>query len=150
MDIDGQVCFHRQPFATPVRPLRCTTGSLGPVNGINKDVSSTRLLPTTVSTYPVNWICFCHLLKTQYCCLCPITHLQLPTCPTLFPPTHPPLQRAISDITVAEKKLLSSCSCHVFYHTVIYYWLLYTHYLCIIDKRIIIRAIKGFHKPSRN
>ena len=23
--IDGQVCFHRRPFASPVRPLRCTT-----------------------------------------------------------------------------------------------------------------------------
>ena len=54
MDIDGQVCFHRRPFAIPVRPLRCTTGPLGPVNGINKDVSGTRLLPTTLSTYPMD------------------------------------------------------------------------------------------------
>ena len=29
MDIDGQVCFHRWLFAIPVRPLRCTTRSLG-------------------------------------------------------------------------------------------------------------------------
>ena len=54
MDIDVQVCFHRRPFASPVRPLRCTTGSLGPVNGINKDVSGTRLMQTTVSTYPMD------------------------------------------------------------------------------------------------
>ena len=67
MDIDGQVCFHRRPFAIPVRLLRCTTGSLGPVNGINKDVSDTRLLPMTVLTYPMNCVCFCHLLKTQQC-----------------------------------------------------------------------------------
>ena len=63
MDIDGQDCFHRQPFAIPVRPLRCTTGSLGPVNGINKDVSGTRLLPTTVSTYPMDLSLFLSLIK---------------------------------------------------------------------------------------
>ena len=62
MAINGQVCF-RRPFAISVRPLRYTIGSLGPVNG-NKDVSGTRLLPMTVSTYPMDWICFCHLLKT--------------------------------------------------------------------------------------
>ena len=33
---------------------RCTTGSLGPVNGIDKDVSGNRLPPTTVFTYPVD------------------------------------------------------------------------------------------------
>ena len=54
MAIDDQVCFHRQPFAIPVKSLWCTTGSFGPVNGISKDVSGTRLLPTTVLTYPVD------------------------------------------------------------------------------------------------
>ena len=57
-------------FCQPVKPSRCTTGSVEPVNGINKDVSSARLLPTTVSTYPVDWVYFCHLLKTQHYCLC--------------------------------------------------------------------------------
>ena len=47
----------------------CTTGSLGPMNGINKDVSGTRLPPTIISTYTVDFVCFCHLLKTQHCCL---------------------------------------------------------------------------------
>ena len=61
MAVDGQVYFHRWLFIVPVRPPRCTSGSLGPMNGINKDVSGTRLLPMTVSTYPVNWVCFCHL-----------------------------------------------------------------------------------------
>ena len=42
MDIDSQVCFHRRPFA--ILSVRCTTGSLGPVNGTNEDVSGTRLL----------------------------------------------------------------------------------------------------------
>ena len=71
MSIDSQVCFHRQLFADPVKLWRCTTGSVGSVNGINKDVSSTRLLPTTVLTYSVYGVCFYHLLKTQHCCLCP-------------------------------------------------------------------------------
>ena len=48
MAIDGQVCFHKQPFSIPVKPLRCPTGFLGPVNGINKDVNGARLLPTTL------------------------------------------------------------------------------------------------------
>ena len=89
MAIYGQVCFHRWPFVIPVRSTRCTTDSLGPVNDINKDMSGTRLLPTTVSTYPVDWVCFCHLLKTQHCCLCPsgrYTRLRLPTC-LHHPPT---------------------------------------------------------------
>ena len=52
--IDGQVCIHIRLIADPVRPLRCTTGSVGPVSGINKDVSDARLLPMTVSTYPMD------------------------------------------------------------------------------------------------
>ena len=54
MAIDGQVCFHRQLFADPVKPPRCTTGSVGAVNDNNKDVSGARLLLTTVLTYPVD------------------------------------------------------------------------------------------------
>ena len=54
MPIDGHVFFHRWPFVVPVRPQKCTLASLGPVNGINKDVSGTRLLPTTVLTYTVD------------------------------------------------------------------------------------------------
>ena len=70
-------------FCCPCQPPRCTTGSLGPVNGINKDVSGARMLPTTVSTYPMDWVCFRHLLKTQHHCLCPNGryNLQLPTHP---------------------------------------------------------------------
>ena len=41
-------------FANPVKPQKCTTGSMEPVNGINKDVSNTRLLPMTISTYPMD------------------------------------------------------------------------------------------------
>ena len=84
MAIDGQVCFHTQPFAVPVRPLKYTTGSLGPVNGINKDVSSIRLLPTTVLTYPMDWVCLCHLHKTKHCWVCPSERYNPPLA------THPP------------------------------------------------------------
>ena len=90
--IDGQVC--RWLFADPIKLPRCTTGSMEPVNGINKDVSGTRLLPMTVSTYPVDWICFCHLLKTLHCCLCPSGRYNLPLATHPPPPPTPPLTPA--------------------------------------------------------
>ena len=96
MAIDGQVCFHRWSFAVPVEPTRCTTGSLGPVSGINKDVSGVRLLPMTVSTYRMDWVCFCHLLNTQQCCLYLDGRYNLslathPPAPTAHPiPSYPP------------------------------------------------------------
>ena len=40
-----------------------------PVNGI-KDVCGAKLQPMTVSAYPVDCDHLCHLLDTQYCCLC--------------------------------------------------------------------------------
>ena len=58
MAIDSQVCLHRWLFIDPVKPPWCTTGSGKPVNGINKEVSGTRLLPMTVLTYPVDWVSF--------------------------------------------------------------------------------------------
>ena len=56
MATDGEVCFHRWLFADPVlvKPPRHTKKSVGPVNGINKYVNGARLLPTTISTYPVD------------------------------------------------------------------------------------------------
>ena len=92
MAIGGKGCFHRWPFAVPVKTLRCTTGSLGLVNGINKGVSGARLLPTTVLTYPVDWVCFCHWLNTHYCPLCLIErHNPAPATHPLHPllPAHP-------------------------------------------------------------
>ena len=91
MAIDGWVCFHRRLFSDPVKSPWCTTGSVKPVNGINKDVRGARLLPTAVLTYPVDWVCFCYLLKTQHCCLYPNveynpTPLAHPTNPLL--PAH--------------------------------------------------------------
>ena len=49
--INYQVCFHRWFYAGPIKLQKCTTGSVELVEGINKDVSSARLLPMTVSTY---------------------------------------------------------------------------------------------------
>ena len=82
------------------------------VNVINKDVSDVRLLPTTVLTYPLDLVCFSHLLKTQQCCLCPNGRYNT-LLATYMPsyPSHPflsfhPLLYAINDIRVAVKKLL--------------------------------------------
>ena len=72
LTIDGQACFHRRLFADPVKPLRCTTGSVEPVNGNNKDVGEAmQTAASNCLNYPVDWICFCYLLKIQHCCLCP-------------------------------------------------------------------------------
>ena len=112
MAIDGQVYFHRQLFADPVKSQRYTTGSVEPANGINKDVIGATLLPMIVLTYPIDWVCFCHLLKTQHCCLCPIGRYNLPLAthpPQPLPPI--PLLRAICDITVTVKKLLKIQQC---------------------------------------
>ena len=84
----------------------CNTGSVGPASGTNKDVTGAILLPTTVSTCPVDSVPFCHSLKTQHCCMCPYGTFNLPlaTHPPLHPPTHP-LYHSIRDITVAVKKV---------------------------------------------
>ena len=68
---DGQVCFHRRLFANPVKPQRCTTEPVRPLDGINKDVGGAKLLLMTTSVYPVDCACICPLLKTQHHCLCP-------------------------------------------------------------------------------
>ena len=49
--IDGQVCFHRQSFADPVKPRWSTTESMGPLIGINKAAWGVKLLLTTVWSY---------------------------------------------------------------------------------------------------
>ena len=65
----AQVCFHRRVIANPVKPQRCTTDPVRPLDGINKDVGGTKLLLTTTSVYPVDCACICPLLKTQHHCL---------------------------------------------------------------------------------
>ena len=78
---------HRRLFADPVKIRKCTTGSMEPVNGINKDVSDAWLLPMANLTYPIDWVCFCDLPAedtTLNCHLCPNGRYNL-----LLLPTHP-------------------------------------------------------------
>ena len=100
-------------FLEPVKPLRCTTRLVEPVNGTNKDVCVGKLYPTAVLAYPVDCDCLCYLLNTQCCFLCLNgASLQLPTHhrhPPPLPHTHP-LIRAIRDITVAVKKVAQNPS----------------------------------------
>ena len=108
MAIDGQVCFRVWPFAFPVKSLRCTTGWLGLVNGINKDVSGARLLSITVSTCPVAWVCFFHFLKTQNCCLCPNGRYRLLSDTHLPPPPTPPIPYNVPSVIL--QSLWKRCS----------------------------------------
>ena len=98
---DGQVCFLGKLFADPVKPQRCTTEPVRPLDGINKDVGGAKLLLTTTAVYPVDCACICPLLKTHHHCLCPNGRCNLPS--ASHPPPHP-LIHAIPDITVAVKK----------------------------------------------
>ena len=101
---DGQVCFHRRLFANPVKPQRCTTEPVRPLDGINKDVGDAKLLLTTTSVYPVDCTCICPLLKTQQHRLSPNGWCDPPS--ASHPPPPPPiLIHAIPDITVAVKKV---------------------------------------------
>ena len=105
---DGQVCFHRRLFADPVKPQRCTTEPVWPLDGINKDVGGAKLLLTTTSVYPVDCTCICPLLKTQHHCLCPNGRCNPPSASHPFPPPPPtpnPFIHTISDITVTVKKV---------------------------------------------
>ena len=113
MGIDSQVCFHKWPFLSlSNREGMCTIGSVEPLNGINKDVCGAKLRePTTVSVYPVDCDCLCHLLDTQYITACvlmeALARLRLPTHPpSPLPPTsYPPPYTcgAICDISRCEK-----------------------------------------------
>ena len=58
-----------------------------PMGGINKDVCGAKLLPKTVSVYVMNCICFCHLVNTQYRCLCPCRSIK--PLPAMNPPPLP-------------------------------------------------------------
>ena len=82
--------FTQKDFADLVKPQRCTTESVRPLNSINKDVGGAKLLLMTTSVYHVVCACICPLAKTQHHCLCPngsCTHLRLPTHPATHSPT---------------------------------------------------------------
>ena len=70
MVIDGQVYFHRWLFADPDKPQKVYYRAyMMSVNGIIKEVCGVKLLPMTFSAYPVDFVCFWHLIKTQHCCM---------------------------------------------------------------------------------
>ena len=102
---DGQVCFHRRFFANPVKPQRCTTDPVRPLDGINKDMGGAKLLLTTTSVYPVDCTCICPLLKTRHHCLCSNGRCNLPSASHPPPPPAHPLIHAIPDITVTLKNV---------------------------------------------
>ena len=117
-------------FASYTYTLRCTTGSVQPVNGINKDVSSARLLTTTVSTYPLDSICFCHLVKTQHCSLCPnggYNPRPATTHPIHLTPCHSILH-VILDISHCEKSRSKSSSVSQLAEVVIKHQLIINNY----------------------
>ena len=90
MTINSQVYFHRWLFADPVKPWRQITGPMEPVNGSNKDMCGAKLLKTTVSAYPVGYVCsvtYWRHSTTAGVLMEGTTHLQLPTLP--HHPPHP-------------------------------------------------------------
>ena len=102
--IDGQVCFHRRSFASPVKPRRSTTESVGPLMGTAWGV---KLLLTTILSYQVDCGSFCALLRTQHCMLFASLWTVLPAfgfppTPNTYP-TRPPPINFICDITGVVK-----------------------------------------------
>ena len=101
----------------PIKPCRCTTGPVEPVNGINKDVCGAKLQPMTVSAFPVDCDLLCHLLDTQYrfhVLMEALTHLQLPTLPHHLPhppPTHPLIYMPFVILQSLWKQLLKIQQC---------------------------------------
>ena len=81
---DGQVCFHRRLFGNPVKPQRCTTEPVKPLDGINKDLSGAKQLLMTTSVYPVDSVPYCRHSITVCVLMEAVTHLQL----TIHPPPY--------------------------------------------------------------
>ena len=108
--VDGQVCFHRWLFIDPIKPWKCTTGPMEPVNGINKDVSGPDCCKQL--SRPILWIKTVSVTYWRYsiavCVLLEgIIHLQLPTYLHHPPNPLPPASLLICtmhDITVTVKK----------------------------------------------
>ena len=78
-----------------------------PLGNSNQNWCGVKLLPMSISTYPVDCVHLRHLLRAQYHCLCPNGRegppLACPPTPTTPPPpTHPlthPLMHDTHDIT---------------------------------------------------
>ena len=88
-------------FCQPCQTMKVHCRGCRPVNSIIKDVSGAKLLPMTVLAYPMNCVCFCHILMIQHCCLCPNgRYLQLST-----HIHYPPPLCTTCGVTVAVKKV---------------------------------------------
>lgn len=111
MAIDGLVCFFRRPFADPVKPRGCISRPVLPLGGTNREPCGSKPLPTTVSAYPVDCVCFCGILKTQDCCLCPNGRFSPPPAAHPPPPPTPPPSRlpTLYSISINYIKL----HCHI-------------------------------------
>ena len=106
---DGQVCFHRGPFANPVKQQRYTTEPVGPLDGISKDVCDAKLHPTAVLAYPVDCDCWCHLLDTHCYCMNPSGTLNPPSA-SHPPPRSPPPPTPLYVPSMILQSLLKGCS----------------------------------------
>ena len=92
-------------FFNTVKPQRCTTEPVKPLDGYKKDVSNAKLLLKATCVDPVDCACFWPLLKTQHYCLCPNRSCSLPLA------SHSPPYTRHSCIAVAVKKLLKIQQC---------------------------------------
>ena len=70
MAIDNPVCFHRQIFANLVKTSWDNTRPVELMESANKNWCGFKLLPMSISTYPVDFVHLIHLLKPQHQCLC--------------------------------------------------------------------------------
>ena len=62
MAIDGQVCFHRSPSSRSYQTMKVHYRAYVVGSGTNKDMSSAKLLATTVSAYAVDYVRITELL----------------------------------------------------------------------------------------
>ena len=106
--IDSHVCFHKWLFVNPVKLNWCITGPVEPLECTNQNRSGVKLLPMAVSTYPVDCVRLCQLLRAQHHCLCSNGRegpsLACPPTPTTH--SHPPTPYTNThDITGVVNKL---------------------------------------------
>ena len=104
-------------FETHTHEYFTGTGALKTESAITKEpLGSTtqnwygvKLLPVSVSTYPVDCVHLCHLLRAQHHCLCPNGREDLPlACPPSHPHSLPSLIRDICDITRVATNYLNN------------------------------------------
>ena len=89
--VDDQVCFHSWLFADRVKPWTCTTGPVEPISGKQGCVQCQckLLLMIIFGLCSDLCVCFCYLMKTRNCCLCPCGRYNQPLAAhPPWPPAH--------------------------------------------------------------